>query len=623
MSPEAKALGKAEGYADGAPEEQTVDASNASESSVSNQALPGMYDWQQVPWATAERKVFKLQRRIYQASQRSDTKAVHALQRLLLRSWHAHLLAVRRVTQDNQGKNTAGVDGIAHLTPPARLELARTLDLEAPPQPIRRVWIPKPGSDEQRPLGIPTIADRARQALVKLGLEPEWEAKFEPNSYGFRPGRSCHDAIEAVFNSINRKPKYVLDADIAKCFDRIDHAALLAKLNTFPRLRRVIKGWLKAGMVEGDQLFPTEAGTPQGGVLSPLLANVALHGMEKFLQEAFFQKKTVNGRRTSWRPTVIRYADDLVICHSDLGVIQECQQLLRDWLGKMGLELKPSKTHIRHTQEPMDGVSGFDFLGFTVRQFRVGKYHAGKNRSGEPLGFKTLIKPSDKKVRLHTQRLGDIVRRYQGAPQEALIAVLNPVIRGWCNYYRIGVSKRTFADCDHVLCQQLKRWGNRRHPHKGQKWAARKYWRLPAWLFGPKEGPLLYKHADTPIIRHIKVSGGRSPFDGEWGYWAGRMGRYPGVTPWKARTLQEQGGKCVHCGLYFRPGDRVEIHHEDNNHGNNRRWNLVALHGHCHDDRHRAVKVEPKKSVHDKDCFSEEPYECESLTYGSADQPGG
>jgi RNA-directed DNA polymerase len=622
MGPEAKAPGKARGYADGAPEEQKVDASRTSQSSVSNQATPGMYVWEDLPWTKVERKVFKLQRRIYRASQRADTKTVHALQRLLLRSWYAKVLAVRRVTQDNQGKNTPGVDGIASLKPPERLELAHNLNVEASPQPIRRVWIPKPGTDEQRPLGIPTVADRGRQALVKLALEPEWEAKFEPNSYGFRPGRSCHDAIEAIFTSISKLPKYVLDADIAKCFDRISHATLLSKLNTFPQLHRLIKGWLEAGVLEGDQLFPTTEGTPQGGVLSPLLANVALHGMEQFLVDGFFTKKTVQGKRQNWTPTVIRYADDLVVCHPDLEIIQQCQHRLQQWLQPLGLELKPSKTRIRHTLKPMEGETGFDFLGFTIRQFPVGKYHTGTNSQGHPLGFKTLIQPSAKKVQLPTQRLGEIVRHHEGAPQEGLIAVLNPIIRGWCNYYRTAVSKKTYADCDHVLYQQLRRWGNRRHPHKGRKWVARKYWRLPKWSFGPEKGLQLAQHTATRIVRHIKIQGDRSPFDGEWGYWTGRMGRYPGMSPWKATVLRRQGGKCAHCGLYFRPGDLVEIHHEDKDHGNNRRRNLVALHLHCHDGVHRAAKVNPQESVHDKDCSSEEPYERESLKYGSADQPG-
>ena len=207
----------------------------------------GVQEWRDIPWPQVERDVHTLQRRIYRTSQRGDMKLVHRLQRLLMSSWSAKCLAIRKVTQDNQGKKTAGVDGIAALEPEERLILVATIDLDAKPKPTRRVWIPKPGTDDQRPLGIPTISDRARQALVKLALEPEWEARFEPNSYGFRPGRSCQDAIEAIFESIKQCPKYILDADIAKCFDRIDHEALLDKLNTFPQLRRIIKAWLKAG----------------------------------------------------------------------------------------------------------------------------------------------------------------------------------------------------------------------------------------------------------------------------------------------------------------------------------------------------------------------------------------
>jgi RNA-directed DNA polymerase len=582
-----------------------------------------MYDWRDLPWSKIERKIHKLQRRIYRASQRHDTKTVHTLQRLLLRSGYAKLLAVRRVTQDNQGKHTPGVDGIACLEAEERLHLAQTLDLETPPQPIRRVWIPQPGTDAQRPLGIPTVGDRARQALAVLALEPAWEAKFEPNSYGFRPGRSCHDAIAAIFQSIHRQPKYVLDADIAKCFDRIAHEPLLAKLHTFPKLHRLIRGWLTAGVWEGDQLLPTKEGTPQGGVLSPLLANIALHGMEQVIQDTFRKGKAVNGHKVGVPPTLIRYADDFVVCHPDLQVIEQCQHLLQGWLRPLGLELKPSKTRIRHTLEPREGETGFDFLGFTVRQFSVGQYHSGKDPQGNLLGFKTIIKPSDQKVQLHNQRLGDIVRQYQAAPAGALIAKLNPLIRGWCNYYRIAVSKETYAGCDHVLYEQLRRWGQRRHPDQGKRWVAQKYWRLPEWVFGPKEGQPLMWHRDTRIIRHVKVQGSRSPYDGDWGYWAGRLGRYPGLPPWKAKRIQEQGGKCVQCGLYFRPGDLVEIHHWDQNRRNNHQTNLAALHRHCHDGAHRARPVKSKASVHDQEGSFEEPYECESLMYGSEDQPGG
>jgi len=231
-------------------------------------------------------------------------------------------------------------------------------------------------------------------------LEPEWEAKFEPNSYGFRPGRSCHDAIEAIFTSIKGVEKYVLDADIAKCFDRINHDALLDKLQTFPLMRRIIKAWLKAGIMDGDTLFPTREGTPQGGVISPLLANIALHGLETEIQSRFQRNKRAGTTMMMWTPAVIRYADDFVVLHRDEGVVRECQRIAQDWLKGMGLELKSSKTRIGHTLKEMDGTAGFDFLRFTVRQFPVGKYHTGK-QGGKALGFKTIIKPSKKKVKLH------------------------------------------------------------------------------------------------------------------------------------------------------------------------------------------------------------------------------
>jgi len=225
--------------------------------------------WKDLPWKEFEVQVFKLQKRIYRASRRGNTKIIHRLQRLLMKSWAARCLAVRRVTQDNRGKKTAGVDGVKSVTPSRRLELARSLITLPKAKPVRRVWIPKPGKHEQRPLGIPAMQDRAAQTLARLALEPEWEARFEPNSYGFRPGRSVHDATYAIHADICVKPKYVLDADIAACFDRIDHAALLDKLNTFPALRRIIRKWLKSGVIDGGHLFPTTSGTPQGGALTP------------------------------------------------------------------------------------------------------------------------------------------------------------------------------------------------------------------------------------------------------------------------------------------------------------------------------------------------------------------
>jgi RNA-directed DNA polymerase len=356
-----------------------------------------MYGWDTNQWRKLERNVFKLQKRIYQASLRGDVKTVHKLQRLLIKSKSAALLAVRRVTQTNQGKNTAGIDGVKSMNARQKLKLARKIarnPLIPKAKSVRRVWIPKPGKDEQRPLGIPVMEDRARQALVKIALEPEWEAKFEPHSYGFRPGRSCHDAIEAMFIQLRDIPKYVLDADIAKCFDRINHEALLKKLGTFPNLRRAIRAWLKAGMMDDGELFPTTEGTPQGGVISPLLANIALHGLSTAIECAFQKNKRIppEGKLVTWRPGVIRYADDFVILHRDLEVLKKARQIAADWLKGMGLELKPSKTRITHALKAVDGPIGFDFLGFHVRQYPRGKNRCMNWASGEYNGIEISIR---------------------------------------------------------------------------------------------------------------------------------------------------------------------------------------------------------------------------------------
>jgi RNA-directed DNA polymerase len=382
-----------------------------------------------------------------------------------MRSWSAKCLAVRKVTQENTGKKTAGVDGVKSLTPKQRLELVKSLKITQKSQPTRRVWIPQPGTTEKRGLGIPCMTDRALQALVKLALEPEWEARFEPNSYGFRPGRSCHDAIEAIFTVIAKKAKFVLDADIGKCFDRISHEKLLLKLNTFPTISRQVRAWLKAGVMDGKTLFPTSSGTPQGGVLSPLLANIALHGMENQISQV-----NKNAR-------LIRFADDFVIIHENESIVTRCQQVIAEWLSGMGLELNPNKTHLTHTLDEYESKVGFDFLGFTIRQFPVGKYRSAKigGKISQPLGFKTIITPSKKKLKLHTEHIGSIINTHESAPQMALIDHLNPVIRGWANYYSTVVSKETYSQAETITYQQLRAWAKRRHPNKTSGWIAQKY----------------------------------------------------------------------------------------------------------------------------------------------------
>ncbi|WP_413161139.1 group II intron reverse transcriptase/maturase [Capilliphycus salinus ALCB114379] len=546
-------------------------------------------EWNAINWRKLEKRVYKLQKRIYQASSRGDVKAVRRLQKMLMRSWSARCLAVRRVTQDNQGKKTAGVDGVKSLTPKQRVALTGKLKLGSKVSPTRRVWIDKPGKDEKRPLGIPTMYDRALQSLVKMALEPEWEAKFEPNSYGFRPGRSCQDATEAIFNAIKQKPKYVLDADIAKCFDRIDHKRLLEKLKTFPTMRRQIKAWLKAGVMEGFELFPTSKGTPQGGTISPLLANIALHGMEYRIKE---YAETLKGVRQINRQnlSLIRYADDFVILHQDITVVQRCKEIISEWLNDMGLELKPSKTRLAHTLNSYGQEQpGFNFLGFNIQQFNVGKCHSKQ-------GFKTIITPSKKSIKVHYEQIAKVIDSHKSVKQEVLIQHLNPIIRGWSNYYASVVSKVAYSYIDNLMYFKLMFWANYRHPNKGKKWVANKYWHRIGnanWVFcSMKNGEILAQllnHSATPIVRHVKVKGNASPYDGNLIYWSSRMGKNPEMPTRVAKLLKAQKGKCPHCGLHFRSEDVMEVDHiiPKSKGGRDEYKNLQLLHRHCHDEKTR------------------------------------
>ncbi|MEL6462632.1 MAG: group II intron reverse transcriptase/maturase [Cyanobacteria bacterium J06621_15] len=564
--------------------------------------------WEEINWKTVEFQVFKLQKRIYRASLQGDKKLVRKLQHMMVSSYYVKLLAIRKVTQENKGKKTAGIDGIKSLKPAERMELNKNLKLDGKSQPTRRVWIPKPGKKERRPLGIPTILERVKQCLLKLVLEPEWEALFEPNSYGFRPGRSCHDAISAIFSNINKKPKYVLDADISKCFDCINHEALIKKLNTFPIASRQIKAWLKSGVIDFSKWVErkgynsTEKGTPQGGIISPLLANIALHGLEQHIQNNFPSDE--KGRWIdSWKtykkrfqsPRFIRYADDFVILCEELEPIIKCKELVEDWLRKIGLELKPSKTRIGHTLDKLNEQKpGFNFLGFEIRQFKVGRHHSGKTTSKKLLGFKTIIRPSKEKIRTHYENLNQWCDKMKAVNAAALIKQLNPIIRGWCNYQSPWHSSKTFSKIKNLMWLRLWRWAKRRHPKKNGKWIARKYFGgSKQWSFVSKSGKNsleLLCHADFPAsVKWVKVEGSRTPFDGDEVYWSKRMGdNYQTIDPQKARLLKKQFGKCAHCGLSFKPEDQSEKHHilKKSKGGNNTDNNLLLVHLHCHDIIH-------------------------------------
>jgi len=298
--------------------------------------------------------------------------------------------------------------------------------------------------------------------------------------------------------------------------------------------------------------------------------------------------KQLVGKKQQSQLTIIRYADDFIILHKDLSLIEKAKEVVTDWLKGIGLELKPNKTKISHTLIEYKGNVGFDFLGFNVRQYQVSKYKSGKSQKG----YKTLIKPSTQKVRQHLSQIKDVICSHKAAPQEALIGKLNPIIRGWCNYYSTVVSKEIFSTASCLTFQKLRAWSQRRHPTKSAHWVSKKYWLVgegEGWIFAAKKGDVamkLIKHDETPIKRHIKVQDTRSPYDGDWSYWATRTGTHPELPNRVAKLLKQQNGKCQHCGLFFTSESLMEIHHKDGNHKNNNRENLALLHRHCHDQTH-------------------------------------
>ena len=404
----------------------------------------------------------------------------------------------------------------------------------------------------------------------------------------------------------------MLDADISKCFDCINQERLLEKLNTYPTLRRQIRAWLKAGVMDGKDLDPTSEGTPQGAVLSPLLANVALHGMENRIKEfaRTLDLKTKYGWQRGWIDkerglSLIRYADDFVILHKDLTVVQRCREIIAEWLKDMGLELKPSKTRLTHTLNEIGSEPpGFDFLGFNIRQYKVGKYTSGKS-NGKLLGFKTIITPSKQSQKNHYSQMADLIEKHKGATQAALISRLNPVICGWGNYFKTVASQGVFQKLDHLTYYKLKKWGKYRHSQKGNKWIANKYWQTIGgdnWVFATrqegKNPSRLQKHSEIKIQRHVKVKGEASPYDGNLVYGSVRMGKHPEMPKRTASLLKKQEGRCPHCGLFLRDGDAIELDHiiPKSRGGRDEYKNWQLLHRHGHDEKTRYDRVSHRKS---------------------------
>jgi RNA-directed DNA polymerase len=530
--------------------------------------------WHGIGWYHTEREVRRLQTRIVKATQEKRWGKVKALQRLLTHSFSGKALAVRRVTE-NQGKKTPGVDKVIWDTPDKKAQAIHNLKPRGyRPQPLRRVSIPK-SNGAPRPLSIPTLKDRAMQALYLLALQPVSEVLADPHSYGFRPQRCTADALVYchILFSQKRGPEWVLEGDIKSCFDKISHEWLLAHI---PIEKEILRKWLKAGYMEKNVLHLTKEGTPQGGIISPVIANMALDGLSQHLLERFPRSKQGNSPKVN----LARYADDFVVTGAAQELLeQEVKPCIETFLKERGLSLSQEKTVITHIKD------GFDFLGQHVRKY-----------TSEVV----LTTPSKKNVKAFLKKVRGIIEKHKDSSAGQVIVKLNPVIRGWANYHRFGASSKTFHSVGHAIFKKLWWWARRRHPRKSATWVRKKYFTTEGtynWVFTgevkDEEGNTKLVHlrraSDVKIQRHTPIHGAANPFDPAWElYFEKRLdvkmernltGKRQLLYLWK-----EQNGLCPMCNQKITKITGWHSHHLiwRSKGGTDHAENRVLLHPNCH-----------------------------------------
>lgn len=545
----------------------------------------GMEDWYAINWHACHQNVEKLQVRIVKAVKEGRWGKVKALQRLLTCSFSGRALAVKRVTE-NKGRRTAGIDQITWSRASSKYAAIRTLKRQGyKAQPLRRVYIPK-ANGKKRPLGIPTMKDRAMQALYMQALEPIAETLGDPHSYGFRRERSTMDAIDQSQRSLVKKqgPPWILEADIEGCFDNISHEWLLKNI---PMDKIILGKWLKAGYMDKGSFYDTATGTPQGGIISPLLANMALDGMENLLKETFPRRPRVNGKQTRLSIRLIRYADDFIVTGRTKELLEEkVKPLIEAFLAERGLRLSKVKTHITHIDE------GFDFLGFNIRKYKE----------------KLLIKPAKESQKALLRKIRTTCKKMETETQRAVIRTLNPILRGWGNYYKHVSFTKSFRRIGHEVWKTLWQWAKKRHPNKGLKWIKRKYFpstKGRIWTFSCKSQQKLRKDpskylywkllylGEISFSFHNVIKAGTNIYDPAHKSYLKRRRELKILASQNLRVEEKrlweaQDGLCPVCQHPIEEERNWDTHHivEKSKGGGDNLDNLQLLHPNCHRHMH-------------------------------------